>query len=143
MPRITRRTALVSASGAVIAAAGIAAVTYDEGDLIRDTLHEMIGPFVMADEEMDRFKADFMTGQMPRGMAADAVGAVQALGLLPVATRLPGSIGPGLERFRRTLFTSFVLGTTYLDSAERPHEPLSYLGMFADRGCANPFARFD
>ena len=67
----------------------------------------MIGPFAIPQDDMKRFGVDFMTGQMPRGIAADAVAIAQAADALPLVAKLPGPIGPKLERFRRTLLTNW------------------------------------
>lgn len=140
MSGITRRAALLGA-GAAALTAGVAGVAlWDEHDLIRDTLHRMIGPFSIDDADMQAFSRDYAAlGPLPRGLTADAVSAAQAAGLLPLAAKADDR----LEAFQRGVLTAFVLGTDYLEIENPAHEPLHYIGSFRDRACANPFARFD
>ncbi len=144
MSGLTRRKALLGAAGVAIVSALGGALLWSERDLIRATLVRMIGPFNIADADMDAFVRDFMAiGPLPRGFAADAVGVVQAAGLLPAAGMASQAVGERLDAYQRGVLTAFVMGTDYFQSENPAVDDLHYLGPFAERACANPFARFD
>lgn len=141
MSGITRRSALLGAGSAALAAGFAGIALRNEDDLIHATLHRLLGPFRIDKTDMAAFSRDFANiGPLPRGLAADAVGAVQMSGVLPVVI---GAVGAKIEDFQRSVLTAFVTGTDYLDLENPAQDKIHYIGPSATRACASPFARFD
>lgn len=142
--RVTRRQWMLGGAAAVLGVGALGAALSDEAGLIRTTLDELLGPFDIADADFAAFVADFRESYaVPDGLRADGLRIGQALGALGVIGMAAPGIEVRIEQFRRLLMTAFVLGTDWLTRTDPALERLSYVGLFGNQPCGNPFARFE
>jgi hypothetical protein len=140
----------ISRRGVVLGSAAVAAVAVtsgivalDAGDTCRAVLTRLVGPFRMDSAAFDSFVHDFRAEHgFLEGLAGRALGVGQVTGVVPMAMgSLPLSVEDRLERFERSLLTSFLFSTNYLQLGDSRSEQVEYVGKVD--ACGNPFAQFD
>ena len=142
---ITRRTMLAGgAAGAAFAATGgtLLVAGSDMDGLVRSILRRLIGPFAMAQADFDKMVAavDRKAG-LPRGAKLRLMATLEKSGWsADLLAHAPQSIRDRREMIERMVLTEFVIQTTYLQTADKAHDPITYLGR---RPCSSPFANFE
>lgn len=141
---ITRRTMLAGAgAGAAIAATGGALLVAgsDTDGLVHSILNRLIGPFNMAQADFDKMvKAIDHKAGLPKGSKLRMMATLEKSGWsADLLDRAPRSIRDRREMIERTVLTEFVVQTTYLQTPDKAHDPILYLGRHP---CSSPFANF-
>jgi hypothetical protein len=138
----SRRTLLGgTAAVAVLSGGGLAALhSFTVTDLIRVTLHRLVGKFTMPEAEFEAFATDFANTSWELDRVKSRI--LRAAEMTGLKTVTADAVMAGdIEQFERKLLTSFVMSTNYLELEHPESEPVSYLGVM--NACANPFAKFD
>lgn len=140
---LTRRRLLAAAFVAGIAGAtgGFMAVS-DRNGVVRTVLHRLLGPFEMPDADFDAFVNDLAgKAPLPASWEADALTIVEHVPEGVLGRILPAKLNARRETMERAVLAEFMLATNL--QAMPGGATLHYQGLFGDRACTNPFARFD
>ncbi len=141
---ISRRTALVILGGGIVAtgAGGAFFATMADEDLVHAVLERHLGGFLISQEDLAEFLADFRKRQpwlFPPSKLAAVYGAAEKLNIQELArANMPGGRGEDITRFERHLISDFLAQTDFGFRSD-VNVPVAYLGAGA---CLNPFARF-
>lgn len=141
---INRRTAIFGGLVGLSTLGGLELLvaSRDSTGLFKSVLQRLLGPFDMPDTNFEAFASDYVDSgrAIPSDFEIGLLRSVEWSGANAIAKSMAGAIAVKLVNFERSLMTAFVLATDF--QTEARDTPLTYLGLFENRPCANPFAEF-
>ena len=141
---INRRTTIFGGLVGLTTMGGleILVASRDSAGLFKSVLQRLLGTFNMPDAHFEAFAKDYANSgrAMPSDLEVGVLRSVELAGATAMAQAIAEPIAAKLGIFERSLMTAFVFATGF--RSEDRTTPLTYLGLFETRPCANPFAKF-